>query len=211
MPTRILLADDHDVIRAGLRAILRESPRWQVCGEASTGRHAVDQCRELRPEVVIMDISMPDLNGLDATRELLKIQPETQVLVLSMHYSEQLVQEAFAAGARGYLLKSDAAAQLLPALEALSRQGCYFDPGISDLLLRGYLKIGAPRQSELTERERQVVRLVAEGNSNKEIAAAFQISIKTVETHRNNIMRKLNLRSAADLVRYAVRHGIVYE
>lgn len=211
MPVRILLADDHDVIRAGLRAILRESPRWQVCGEASSGRHAVEKCIELRPEVVIMDISMPGLSGLDAMREVLKIHPETQVLVLSMHRSEHLVREAFAAGARGYLLKSDAATQLIPALEALSRNGSYFDPGISDLLLRSYLKVGTPRQSELTERERQIVQLVAEGNSNKEIAAALQISTKTVETHRNNVMRKLNLRSAADLVRYAVRHGIVYE
>lgn len=211
--TRILIADDHEVVRRGLRALLEMRPDWEVCGEAVTGRQAVEEVRRLAPDIVIMDISMPEMNGLEATRQISKMSLKTQTLILSVHDSEQLAHEALEAGARGYVLKSDAGRELLDAVEALCQHKPFFTARVSEMVLEGYLKGGAEINKEalnpLTAREREIVQLLAEGKSNKEIADLLEISVKTVETHRSHIMSKLNLHSLSDLVRYAVRNQLV--
>lgn len=211
--TRILIADDHEVVRRGLRALLETRPGWEVCGEAVTGRQAVEEVRRLAPDIVIMDISMPEMNGLEATRQINRMSPKTQTLILSVHDSEQLAHEALEAGARGYVLKSDAGRELLDAVEALCQHKPFFTARVSEMVLEGYLKGGAEINKEalnpLTAREREIVQLLAEGKSNKEIADLLEISVKTVETHRSHIMSKLNLHSLSDLVRYAVRNQLV--
>lgn len=213
--TRVLVADDHLVVRKGMGAIISGRPDWEVCGEAATGREAVAAAAKLHPDVVVMDISMPDLNGLEATRQILKNRPRTEVLILSMHESEQIVRDVLASGARGYVLKSDAGNDLVLALEALRQHKLYFTSNVAEVVLRGYLKGGTERASEtqnsgiLTSREREIVQLLAEGWSNKEVAAALHISIKTVETHRARIMAKLDLHSISELVRYAIRNQII--
>jgi DNA-binding NarL/FixJ family response regulator len=215
MSLRIFLADDHEVVRRGLCALLRSQPDWEVCGEASNGREAVDKALKLKAEVVIIDIGMPDLNGLEATRQILKENPEIKVLILTLHDSDQLVQEVLNAGARGFLLKSDAARDLVAAVEALRRDKIYLTPKVASMVLDGYLKrdhVPAPEthtRSRLTPREREIVQLLAEGKSSKEVAVALGLSVKTAETHRSNIMRKLELHSVSDLVLYAVRNNIV--
>jgi len=211
---RILLADDHEVVRRGLRALLETRPGWEVVGEAATGREAVEMARRLKPEVAILDISMPELNGLDATGQILKEAPQTEVLVLTVHDSEQMVWGVLHSGARGYVLKSDAGRDLVAAVEALSRHKSFFSADISDVVLQGYLQFqqpesSGPAPSRLTSREREVVQLLAEGRSNKEVASALGISVKTAETHRANVMQKLGLHSLPELVRYAVRNNIV--
>lgn len=210
---RILLADDHDIVRRGLRELLEEHPGWTVCAEATNGREAVELALEHRPRVAVLDLTMPELNGLEATRRIRQALPETEVLVFTMHESDELVRNVLAAGARGYLLKSDAARQLVPAVEALAQRKPFFAGRISELLLEGFLKgeraSGPETQERLTSREREVVQLLAEGNSNKDIARALDLSVKTVETHRAAIMRKLRLRSLADLVRYAIRNQLI--
>ena len=211
---RFLIADDHEVVRLGLRSIALGNPSFEVCGEASDGRAAVAEALRLKPDVVVLDVSMPVLNGLEATRQIRKALPRTEVLILTVHDSEQIVHEALQAGARGYLLKSDASGHLLAALESVSAHKPYFTPSVSELVLAGYLNrdqrpaSNEPR-TQLTRREREVLQLLAEGRSNKEVAAGLQIGLKTVETHRANIMSKLGLHSVADLVRYAIRNGIV--
>lgn len=212
---RILVADDHPVVRQGLRSILEAQPGWEVSAEATTGREAVQKAKQLKPDVVVLDISMPELNGLDAARQILKVAPRTEVLILTMHESEELVREVLDAGARGYVLKSDAGRDLVAAVEALRQHKPYFTSRVSELVLEGYLK-GGPRveqagatRSRLTPREREIVQLLAEGKSNKEVAVVLGISVKTAETHRTNIMRKLDLHSLSDLVRYAIRNKIV--
>lgn len=211
--TRILIADDHEVVRHGLRALLETRPGWEVCGEAVTGRQAVEEVRRLAPDIVIMDISMPEMNGLEATRQINRMSPKTQTLILSVHDSEQLAHEALEAGARGYVLKSDAGRELLDAVEALCQHKPFFTARVSEMVLEGYLKGGAEINKEalnpLTAREREIVQLLAEGKSNKEIADLLEISVKTVETHRSHIMSKLNLHSLSDLVRYAVRNQLI--
>ena len=212
--TRIVIADDHEVVRKGLRAILEAHPGWEVCGEASDGRSAVEKAQELRPEVVVIDIGMPQLNGLEATRQILKNQPETRVLVLSVYESEQLVEEVLDAGARGYVLKSDASRDLVRAIEELLRNHTFFTSRVGQLVLEtvlgkrahGKMKGGS---SPLTPREREVVQLLAEGKSSKEVAVALNLSVKTAETHRANIMRKLDVHSISELVLYAVKNNIV--
>jgi len=213
---RILIADDHEIVRRGLRAIVSAQGDWQVIGEALTGRQAVEEARRLKPDLVIMDISMPELNGLEATRQILKELPTVEVLILTMNESEQMAREVLDAGARGYMLKSDAGRDLVAALEALRNHKPYFTTRVSEMVLTGYLR-GKPRVDNaedgqrlpLTAREREIVQLLAEGKSNKEVAYALNISIKTAETHRSRIMAKLGLRSIGELVRYAVRNGIV--
>ena len=212
---RILLADDHEVVRRGLHAILKAQTGWSVVAEAANGREAVDLARQLKPAVVILDISMPEMNGLEATRQILKDVPQTEVLILTMHESEQVVREVLDAGARGYVLKSDAGQDLVAAVESLSRHKPFFTSKVAEMVLEGYRKTGAtgsklpvPR-SRLTPREREIVQLLAEGKSNKEVAATLGISVKTAETHRANIMHKLNLQSLSDLVRYAIRNKII--
>jgi DNA-binding NarL/FixJ family response regulator len=217
MPLRILLVDDHEVVRRGLTVLLRAKPDWEVCGEASNGREAVEKALKLNPDVVILDVGMPNLNGLEATRQIVKAKPEIRILILTLHDSDTLVQEVLNAGARGFLLKSDAARDLVAAVEALKNNKTYFTPKAASMVLDGYLhrKTGqgqsevSPR-AKLTPREREIVQLLAEGKSSREVADALGLSVKTAETHRANIMRKLNLHSVSDLVLYAVRNNIVH-
>jgi DNA-binding NarL/FixJ family response regulator len=217
MSLQLLIADDHEIVRRGLRAILETQNDWTVVAEAVTGRQAIDQAREHPPDVAIIDIGMPELNGLEATRQILKLLPQTEVLILTMHESEQIVREVLAAGARGYVLKSDAGRDLVAAVEALKDHRTFFSSKISDMLLTSYLRqpersnepVEPSGRSRLTAREREIVQLLAEGKSNKEVAQMLNISIKTAETHRTNIMNKLDLRSITELVRYAVRNNIV--
>jgi DNA-binding NarL/FixJ family response regulator len=215
MPVRILIADDHEIVRRGLRSMLETQPNWSVVGEAVSGRDAVEQAKQLAPEVAIVDIGMPELNGLEATRQILKLLPQTEILILTMHESEQIVREVLAAGARGYVLKSDAGKDLITAVDALCNHRTFFSSKVSEMLLHSYLRnsdraeTAEPARSRLTAREREIVQLLAEGKSNKEVAQALNISIKTAETHRTNIMNKLDLRSITELVRYAVRNNIV--
>ncbi|PYT16707.1 MAG: DNA-binding response regulator [Acidobacteria bacterium] len=212
MAVRILLVDDHDVVRSGVRAILGAQPEWEICAEAANGREAVEQAKKLKPDVVIMDISMPELNGIGATRHIMRELPKTEVLILTMYESERLVREVLDAGARGYVLKSDAMRDLVSAVDLLTQHKPAFTSKVSEMMLRGYLNGAAPKcahDSRLSAREQEIVQLLAEGKSNKEVALALSISVKTAETHRRRIMTKLNLRSVGELVRYAVRNGIV--
>jgi DNA-binding NarL/FixJ family response regulator len=207
---RILVADDHAVVRRGVRALLETHADWQVCGEAATGREAVEQVKRLDPDIVVLDLSMPELNGLDATRRITRDAPRTQVLVLTMHHSEELAHQVLHAGARGYVLKSDADRELIAAVDSLQRHRSFRTPNLPGTPLNETRSpSGTEAWGELTPREREIVQLVAEGRSSKEVAAALQISIKTVESHRTNVMRKLRIRSVSQLVRYAVRNGIV--
>ncbi|MBL9171357.1 MAG: response regulator transcription factor [Verrucomicrobiales bacterium] len=212
-PIRILIADDHCLIRQGLRAVIEAHRGWELCGEAGNGRQAIELANELRPDVVVLDLTMPELNGLEATRQIRAHLPRTQILILTMHDSEALAQEVLAAGARGYVLKNDAPELLPRAIEALSAGRMFFTPKVADLVMDNLAKGGpnraASQRSRLTPREREIVQCLAEGKSNKETADALSISINTVETHRKNVMGKLRLRSASDLVRYAIRNHLI--
>ena len=208
--------DDHLVVRRGVAGVIGDArPDWEVCGEASTGREAVAAAASLKPDVVVMDISMPDMNGLEATREILKDNPGTEVLILSVHESDQIVHDVLAAGARGYILKQDAGTDLIAALEAVRQHRLFLTSRVSEVVLSGYLgraAAGTPPEvpfSRLSPREVQIVQLVAESKSNKEVSGILHISVKTVESHRAHIMEKLGLHSVADLVRYAIRNNIV--
>ena len=210
---RILVADDHEVVRKGLIAILEQQPEWQVCGEACNGREAVEKAKRLMPDVVVMDDSMPGLNGLEATSQVVKANPATKVLILTLHDSDQIIRRVLDAGARGFLLKSDSACELVAAVDALLRNKTYFTSKVAALVLENQLKGGTPfaaGRGPLTPREREVVQLLAEGNSTKEAAVALGLSVKTAETHRSNIMRRLQLHSVSSLVLYAVRNKIVH-
>jgi DNA-binding NarL/FixJ family response regulator len=209
---RILVADDHEVVRKGLIAFLKQKPEWQLCGEACNGREAIEQAAQLMPDLVVMDISMPGLNGLEATDQIVRANPSIKVLVLTLHDSEDLIRDVLNAGARGFLLKSDSVCELEAAIEALLRNKTYFTSKVSAMVLEGYLRGGTPfaaNRNPLTPREREVVQLLAEGSSTKEVAVALGLAVKTAETHRSNIMRKLHLHSVSDLVLYAVRNNIV--
>jgi DNA-binding NarL/FixJ family response regulator len=210
-PFRILIADDHEVVRRGIRAMLESHPGWEVCGEAGDGREAVQQARELKPGLVLLDIGMPNLNGLEAARQILATYPTTSILILTMHSSQQVLREVLAVGARGFLLKSDAGRDLVTAVEALQRDGTFFTSHATEIVADGCLNPDPkePRfPNRLTPREREVVQLLAEGKTSKEVAVALNLSVKTVETHRTNIMRKLDLHSIADLTLFALRNGI---
>jgi DNA-binding NarL/FixJ family response regulator len=212
---RILIADDHEVARRGIRALLEAHPGWEVVAEASNGRDAVSSTVRLKPDVALLDIGMPGLNGLDATRQILTAAPTTRVLILTMHDSEQVVREVLNAGARGFLLKSDAGRDLVSAVEALQFRRTFFTTKVAQLVLEGYLH-PAPTDtnqhssSVLTPREREVIQLLAEGKTTKEVATTLNLSVKTAETHRTNLLRKLDLQSVVDLTLYAVRNGIVH-
>jgi DNA-binding NarL/FixJ family response regulator len=209
---RILVVDDHEVVRRGLKSILETHPGWTVVGEAASGREAVEKAGTLKPQVIILDMSMPGLNGLEATRGILKAQPHAQVLVLTQHDSEQLVRAFLQAGAQGYLVKSDAARELLPAVESLQEGRPFFTSKVARMVLDGYIKgleAEEGTRSALTPSERQIVQLLAEGNTNKEIAGQLNLAVKTVETHRAHIMRKLGIHSVSELVRYAVRNNLL--
>jgi DNA-binding NarL/FixJ family response regulator len=212
---QILVVDDHEVVRKGLRVLIEPDPGWEVCGEARNGREAVKKAQKLKPDVVVMDIAMPELNGLEATRQILKAAPRTEVLILTVHESDQLVREVLEAGAHGYVLKSAAGSDLVNAIEALSKHEAFFTTSVAKIVLEGYRKKGFQDErpgdpsSLLSSREREIMQLLAEGKSNNEVAGALYISAKTVETHRAHIMEKLNLHSIAELVHYAIRNKIV--
>ena len=213
---RIFVADDHEVVRKGLAVLLQAEAGWKICGEAADGREATEKVRELKPDVIILDIGMPGLNGLEATRQIMRDDPRARVLILTLHDSDQVVREVLNAGARGFLLKSDAARDLVVAVDAVRRDKTYFTSKVAAMVLEGYLKGGSQAvaasigRDRLTPREREVVQLLAEGRSTKEVAASLGLSVKTAETHRSNIMRKLQLHSVSDLVLYAVRNNIVH-
>jgi DNA-binding NarL/FixJ family response regulator len=210
---RIVIADDHEMVRRGLVATLADDDRWTVVAQADNGRAATELVSQHEPDIAILDLSMPELNGLDATRRILAARPETCVLILTAHESEQLVREVLSAGARGYVLKSDAGRVLVRAVEALLEGQTFFTSKIARLVLEGYLRgAGAETQEAaqtLSAREREIVQLLAEGASNKDVARALGISVKTAETHRSNIMRKMEFASLSDLVKYAVRNKII--
>ena len=209
---RILVVDDHDLVREGLRSMLEAQPGWTVCGEATTGREAVDLVQQLHPDVVVIDVHMPNVDGLQATREILAASPQTEVLIFTVDETNELVQAAREAGARGIVMKSDAALDLVAAVAALAQHESFYTPKASQILLQDHvhpLGVSTGATVKLSERERDVVVLVAEGLGNKQVGATLGISIKTVESHRRNIMHKLGLKSSADLVRYAVRDGLV--
>jgi DNA-binding NarL/FixJ family response regulator len=213
LPVRILVADDHHVVRTGLRSLLESRNGWQVCAEAANGREAVEKSGELKPDVAVLDIGMPLLNGVEATRQIRKLSPQTEILILTMHDSELLVHEVLEAGARGYILKDDADRNLIAAVDALRRHKPFFSSRVSRLGSKAALRPGASpdpsSRSRLTPREREILQLLAEGKSNKEIAVLLGISVKTAETHRANIMLKLDFHSITELVRYAVRNKII--
>ena len=203
---RVMLADDHAVVRRGLRTLIEGVPGWEVCAEAADGNETVKLAAEAKPDVLIMDLSMPGLGGVDATIQIRKILPQIEVLILTMHESDRLAGQALRAGARGYLLKGESEDKLMEALDALSRHQPYFSPSVSETLLQGYLHSEPTHDlKQLTPRERQIVKLVAEGKSNKVIASVLNLSIKTVETHRSAAMHKVGAKSAADLTLYAAR------
>jgi DNA-binding NarL/FixJ family response regulator len=206
--TRILIADDHDVVRSGLRIILEAHPNWEVVAEAADGKEAVAKAIETKPDVAVVDYSLPLLNGIDVTRQIRARLPATEVLIFTMHDNEIIIQEVLRAGARGYLLKSDARRHLIAAIEALAVHKPFFTAKVSEALLKSLASGPNQAGSTLTRREREVVKLVAEGHTSKEVARLLNISLKTVESHRTTIMRKLDLSSTADLVRYAVRNKI---
>jgi len=212
---RILIADDHDLMRRGVKALLQAHPGWEVCGEAHTGREAVAKAEELKPDVVIMDISMPELNGVEAARRIRKVSPASEVLILSVHYSDQLIREILDAGVRGYMVKSDSDRELIVAVETLATHKPFFTPRATEVILSNFSSAGFQSEplellgDRLTSREREIVQLLAEGKSSKEVASSLCISVKTAETHRANIMRKLQLHTVSELVRYAVRNQII--
>ena len=213
MAFRILVADDHEIVRHGVCAVLRARKDWELC-QATDGREAVTTAKQMRPDIVILDIGMPNLNGLAAARQILRDNPDQKIIILTIDESDQLVDELLKAGVRGYVLKSDAACDLVLAVEALSQKKTFFTPRVAQRVLTGFLghnpgKSGAQALPMLTPRELEVVQLLAEGKSTKEVATTLDLSVKTAETHRNNIMRKLDVHNLCDVVLYAVRNHIV--
>jgi DNA-binding NarL/FixJ family response regulator len=214
---RILLADDHGLVRRGARAILHTRRGWKVIGEAVTGREAVEKAVALKPDVAIVDISMPELDGIEAVRQIRKAVPDIKVLILTMHESDQMVRHALEAGVHGYLLKSDLTDSLREAVEAIVGGERFFTPKVSQIVLDGFLNTKSPNEladgaaARATPREIQIIRLLAQGKSNKQIGSELGITVRTVDTHRANIMLRLGLHSLADLIHYAIRHQIISE
>jgi DNA-binding NarL/FixJ family response regulator len=210
-----LIADDHEIVRHGLVALIKGHPEWGVCAECNNGSDAVAKAKELNPDVAILDIGMPVLNGFEATRQILRDNPAVKILILTLSDSDEIVRTVLGAGARGFLLKSDAARDLVAAVEALQHNRTFFTSRVSQIILAGYVgKTASSSKPELilphlSPREREVVQLLAEGRSTKEVACHLNLSVKTAETHRSNIMRKLELHSVSELVLYAVRNNII--
>ena len=205
----ILLADDHAVVRQGFKMILAAQPDMEIVGEAGNGREALDLAGQLQPDVIVMDVAMPELNGIEATRRIADLSPRSRVLALSMHKDSVYVREILRAGARGYLLKDSISSDLLAAVRAIARGEGYLSPGVSDAVLNDYRRHVTDPIDLLTSREREVLQMIAEGKTNKEIATVLNLSVYTVDAHRGRIMEKLNLHSVTDLVRFAVRCGLV--
>jgi two-component system, NarL family, response regulator NreC len=211
---RVLLAEDHTLVRQGFRRILEDDPRIVVVGEASTGLKAIELAKELKPEIVVMDLAMPELGGLEASAEILKMNPQTKILILSMYSNEAYVRKAFEMGAKGYMLKNAIEVDLTRAVMALAEGGAYMSPGISNLVIEG-LKAGSFEQASkdpyerLTLREKEVLQLIAQGKSNKEIAVLLNISVNTVAVHRAHVMETLGLHRTAEIVLYAVKRGLI--
>lgn len=211
---RILIADDHDLVRRGLKTLIETHRGCTVCAEARTGREAVELAGQLIPDIAVLDITMPELNGIEATRRIRKVSRGTEILILSMHYSDQLVREVIEAGARGYILKSDSERDLLRAIETLAKHMPFFTPLATEAVLNfirapSGIESAEPTEDRLTPREREILQLVSEGKSNKEVAVSLHLSVKTANTHRSNIMRKLKIHNVTELVRYAVRHQMI--
>lgn len=210
MTAKLLVADDHAIVRRGLQALLEAQAGWQVCAVADNGQAAVDLATEHRPDVVILDYSLPGLNGLEATRHIRLASPRSEVLIYTMHNNEDVIRDVLKAGARGYLLKTEDDAEVVRAVQALLRKQPYFSPQVAETLLDTFLTGGKVVASQtLSSREREVIQLVAEGKSNRDIAERWKVSIKTVESHRTAAMRKLNLRSGVELALYAVRNKLI--
>jgi DNA-binding NarL/FixJ family response regulator len=211
---RILLADDHEVVREGLRALVENEPGWEVCGTAATGREAVERAKQLKPDIAVIDMTMPELSGLEAVRQIKRALPASEVMVFSAHRSEDIVAQVFDAGAKSYICKADAGRYLVAAIRSLAEHKPFFTPEVSEILFSRFLaadpshKNGSAEQ-KLTTREREIIRLLAEGRSNKETAGLLGISVRTSETHRASLMRKLRLDSLPALVRYAIRNHII--
>jgi len=212
---RILLADDHELLRRGIRGLLQAKRRWRVVGEARDGVEAVAMAKKMKPDVVILDINMPNLNGLEATPQIREAAPTAKILILTLHESAEMVRRALEAGAQGFVLKSDLAQGLVTALKEISRSKVFLTPKASDIVVQEFLRGNGAEKSAAkpevtpTLREREVIRLLAEGRTNKEIAAALGIGVRTAETHRANIMKKLDFRSLAELIQYAINTGMV--
>ncbi len=212
---KILIADDHALVRRGVRVLLEAHPGWEVCGEARTGIEAIRQCEQLKPNIVILDFNMPELNGLEAAKKILQISPETETMILSVDHSNQLIRDLILAGVRGYILKSDSDRDLVAAVEALSNHRPFFAICATELMLKtkwsNGQSSGSPEiwEEPLTGRERELLRLIAEGKNSREAANILGISTKTADTHRANLMRKLQIHSVTELVRYALRNRIV--
>ncbi len=213
MTTRVLLADDHKILRQGLQTLLQNEPNIEVVGQADNGRDAIELAKELQPDVVIMDVAMPDVSGIEATRELLNAVPTSKVVALSMHSDQRFVAGMLAVGASGYLLKNAAFEELALSIRTVVANELYLSPGITGVVVKDYLnRLGRAQRTSapaLSSRETEVLRLIAEGRTTAEIAEDLQISVKTVETHRRQVMEKLDLRSIADLTKYALRIGLV--
>ncbi len=218
---RILIADDHALVRRGIKIILSAQPGIEICGEATTGREAIEQVRKLKPDLVLLDLTMPEVNGLEVAEQVRTESPDTDVLVLTMHFSEEIARDVLRSGALGYVLKSDADTELVSAVERARRREPYFTSKLALSMAKTFTEGSnqGSRESEehegglpgtpLTGREVEVVRLLAEGNSNKEVASALKVSTRTVESHRNHIMRKMKFRSFSELVRFAIRNSLV--
>ena len=206
---RILLADDHAVVRQGFKMILAAQPDMEIVGEAANGREAVELAQQLSPDVVVMDVSMPELNGIEATRRLASLVPHARVVALSMHKDSVYVREILRAGARGYLLKDSGAADLVASIRAVASGESYLSPAVSNAVLDDYRRLATNPIDLLTSREREVLQLLAESKTNKEIAGVLNLSVYTVEAHRGRILEKLNLHSIGELVRFAVRNGLI--
>jgi DNA-binding NarL/FixJ family response regulator len=210
---RILVADDHDLIRRGIKTVVESRKGWEVCGEAITGTQAVTKAEELKPDVAILDISMPELNGIEAAKRIRKASESTEILMLSMHYSDQIVHDIMETGIRGYLIKSDTGRDLSKAIENLATHKPFYSSRVSDVIANPPRRDGASEvkknRTRVTSREGEIIQILSEGKSSKEAAVALNISVKTVETHRANIMRKLELHSVSELVRYAIRNQII--
>jgi DNA-binding NarL/FixJ family response regulator len=206
---KLLFADDHEIVRKGVRCLLEAQPGWQVMAEASNGREAVEQAQRVKPDVAVLDIGMPSLNGLEAARQMLKNDPHIKIVILTMHDSDNLIREVLKVGARGYVAKSDAIRDLVTAINAVRSGDTFFTAKVAQVVLEGYLGKSGATDTRLTPRQREVIQLLAEGRSSKEIAVTLGLSVKTADTHRADIMRRLDCHSVTELVRYAVRNNII--